>query len=99
AEESAAVVVPIRRCGRREAPLHVKGEIAELMVEAQPLVAAVAIANNLAHGVVDMPLRNIADGVAGRNGNTRPDFMLRIVVVRREKIDGLGKCGLCSEKK
>ena len=98
AKENAAVVLGVRRRDRRKAPLHVEGEIAELMVEAQPLVAAVAIANNLVLGVVDMPLRNIADRLVGRNGNPCPDFMLRIVVVRREKIDGLGGCRLCTEK-
>jgi len=75
-----------------------EGEIAELMVEAQPLVTAVAIANNLVLGVVDMPLRNIADRMFGRDGNTRPHFMLRIVVVRGEKTDGLCECGLYSKK-
>ena len=97
AEENAAVVLRFPRCYRRKAPLHVEGEIAELMVEAQPLVAAVAIANNLALGVVDMPLRNIAHRMVGRDGNTRPGFMLR-VVVPRERIDGQGEWGLCSEK-
>jgi hypothetical protein len=38
AEEYSAVVLRFRSCDRHKAPLHVEGEIAELMVEAQPLV-------------------------------------------------------------
>ena len=73
-EKHAGVVFRIRRCHRRKAPLHVKGEIRELAIEAQPLVAAVAVAHNLLFRVIDMPLRHLAHGMVGRNGHARPDF-------------------------
>src|SRR5579871_3250138 len=75
-----------------------ESEIAELMVETQPLVAAVSIADNLTLGIVDMPLRHTADLVTGGNRNPRPDFMLRIIMLYREKISRLGDCTPCTRK-
>src|SRR5208282_1201059 len=78
---------------RRKAPLDVEGEVVELAVEAQPLVAAVAVADDPAFGVIDMPLRDLAHGMIGRNGDARPGFLLADRAARRKEFDGLRRCG------
>lgn len=68
-----------------ETPLDVKCEVVEFLVETKPFMASVSIANNDALCWVDMPLRNLAHGMIGWDGDTSPS--VRIVV--REQVDGL----------
>jgi hypothetical protein len=83
-EEDAAVVG--ERAGQLcEAPFDMESEVVEFAVEAEPFVAAVAVAEDGALVGIDVPLRDLADGIGGRDGDARP---LRLVV-GREQVDGL----------
>lgn len=74
AEEDATVVF---RCAGNgsEAPLDFEVEVGELMVEAQPLVALVAIAGDLARPGIDVPLVGLAERMRGRDGDAGPGLL------------------------
>ena len=60
-EEDAAVVFGVGRGDRRKAPLHVEGKIRELVVKAQPLVAAVAVTDSGRRAAAGHPFKMHAD--------------------------------------
>lgn len=94
-EEDPAVVFGVGGGDRRKAPLNVKGEVREFVVEAQPFVAGVAVADDPPVHGINVPLRDLADGVVRRDGHSRP----RVLLIGGKEVNVLSGGGQASEQK
>ena len=70
AADEDAGVIPLLARNRREPPFHVEHVVGENLVQPQPLMAAVTLADQVARGRIERPLRFLVE--LARRGNRSP---------------------------